>query len=148
MNNQANGRGHNIYQLGFFIPPVYNGLHTYVGKVMDASTNKPLSAAHVYYIKNGDEMGVITNQKGEFTLLAEPNDLVIISFLGFETIEARASELNQIEYMQPKYEQLNEVNITNKKGDPKNNTILYLGLGVLGIVLGYSLVDSKNNKSV
>jgi len=148
MYNQSNGYGHSIYQMGFFSPLVSTGLQTYRGKVVDANTNTPLSAAHVYYFKNGNEIGVITNQNGEFVIEASPDDFIIISFMGFQTIEARASELRAIEYMHPEVEQLEEVNITNKKEEPKSNMMLYLGLGVLALMIGSSIGNMQKSESV
>jgi hypothetical protein len=147
MRNQRIGFGYGQRQLGlFYTPQVNTGLQTYRGKVVDFNTNKPMSAANVYYYKNGKLTGTITNQNGEYVIQANPNDVVIISFMGFETIKTLAAELENIEYMQTNIEELDTAYITNKKEGPKNNRILFLGLGVLAIVIGSSFVNSDNSK--
>lgn len=103
------------------------------GKVIDMSTNEPLSAAHVYYLRNGIKIGVITNIRGEYELQASPTDIIIISFLGYKISEVLASKIEAIEYLEPYLEELKEVVITGTK-KTKNNNMLYVGLGLLVLI--------------
>lgn len=136
----------NSYRLGWFpingsTPPLstppFNPTGDSIllkGRIVDISTNKPLEGAHVYYLRNGVKIGSTTDLNGEYELQAEPTDIITISFLGFETVTLKASEIQKTEYLDPKYEQLNEVVVTAPKKN-KNNTMLYLGLGILGFTV-------------
>ena len=142
--NNAIGNANNIIcGLGFgpfdFTTP---GLNILKGKVVDYSTNKPLSGAHVYYIKNGKEIGVITNQNGEYELEASPNDVITISFMGYEPIQDLASKIGEVEYLSTKAEQLKTIYLTDKK--PVNKSLL-LGVGVAAaLIIGVSLANSED----
>lgn len=143
----------NVYgngsSLGYGLPWLWSfsestpntGLITLKGKVVDFNTNKPLSPAHVYYIQNGVKVGVITNQNGEYELEASPDDVIIISHLGYDGVEALASEIRKVEYLTPKEEQLPEVVVTAPKNTPqkKDNTLMYVGLGVLAVIVGVAV---------
>jgi len=67
------------------------------GFVIDAETNKPLPDANVVLISE-NFFGDVTDVNGEFRFVADvnPNDKLVISYVGFETVEYRISELNHI----------------------------------------------------
>ena len=67
------------------------------GFVMDAETNLPLKDANVVLISE-KFFGDVTDVNGEFRFVADvnPNDKLVISYVGFETVEYRISELNHI----------------------------------------------------
>ncbi|MFI0429615.1 carboxypeptidase-like regulatory domain-containing protein [Mariniflexile sp. HMF6888] len=104
------------------------------GRVIDFETNKPLPGAHVYYIRNGEKKGSTTNWNGEYELQTLPTDLITISFIGYKAVEAKASDIQKIEYLDPQYEELKDVVVTAPK-KTKNNTILYVGVGLFALVV-------------
>jgi hypothetical protein len=67
---------------------------TFNGKVVDATTKKPVIYANVYLI--GSSLGVVTNDDGDFILkvpIAELGRKVGISNIGYKTVELSLSEL-------------------------------------------------------
>lgn len=115
------------------------------GRVMDYSTNKPLSGAHVYYYKNGIKQGVITDMDGYYRLEALPTDVVTISFLGYDGIEDVASRINPIEFLSPKPEVLKTVYLTNEKETEKKPISKGLIIGIAGAVILAVIVAKGNN---
>ena len=59
------------------------------GQVIDATTKKPLSAAHILNLNT--VTGSITNEKGLFELTSKANDTVLVSFLGFSSIKLKVT---------------------------------------------------------
>ena len=53
-------------------------------RVVDAETGEPLPYVSVY-VSEGN--GSITNMDGEFSVAAEPSDVLRISYAGYETME-------------------------------------------------------------
>lgn len=66
---------------------------TYCGRVVDEN-GQPISYATVYPEKQ-PELGTATNNNGQFSFNAElkDNDRIIISFIGYEKVEAKSEEL-------------------------------------------------------
>ena len=60
------------------------------GVIFDGTMNEPLIGANV--IVKGTTNGTVTDLDGKFTLEANPNDILVISSIGFKTIEVKASE--------------------------------------------------------
>ncbi|MCM0718405.1 TonB-dependent receptor [Parabacteroides sp. W1-Q-101] len=60
------------------------------GVIFDGAMNEPLIGANV--IVKGTTNGTVTDLDGKFTLEANPNDILVISSIGFKTIEIKASE--------------------------------------------------------
>lgn len=77
------------------------------GVVFDNSTQYPLSAASVYY-RDGTA-GTITNNDGEFTLERVENKTIVISYLGYETLEYNQNSLPKFIYLIPLSIQLPEL---------------------------------------
>ncbi|QXP73843.1 carboxypeptidase-like regulatory domain-containing protein [Tenacibaculum sp. AHE15PA] len=59
------------------------------GQVIDADTQKPLSAAHILNLNT--VTGTITNEKGIFELTSKANDTVLVSFIGFSSIKLKVT---------------------------------------------------------
>lgn len=59
------------------------------GQVIHAENEKALSAAHILNLNS--VVGTITNDEGLFELTAIPNDTVLVSFLGFESIKLKVT---------------------------------------------------------
>ena len=151
--NNAYGNGNNLgYGLGLGLFDWSNTnaqLSNIQGKIIDGSTNKPLSPTNIYYTKNGKKVGVITNINGEYELQASPTDIITISFIGFESIIVPASEIRAIEYLYPMNVQLEEVIVTATKTPPKTtkNNNLIIGFGVLAAVVIASIASKKEYKN-
>lgn len=60
------------------------------GIVFDGGMNEPLIGANV--VIKGTTNGTVTDLDGKFTLEANPNDILVISSIGFKTVEIKASE--------------------------------------------------------
>ena len=60
------------------------------GVVFDGGMNEPLIGANV--VVKGTTNGTVTDLDGKFTLEATPNDILVISCIGFKTLEIKASE--------------------------------------------------------
>lgn len=58
-------------------------------KVVNDADDKPMSNVHVINLTT--VKGVITNEKGEFELAAQPDDELFFSFLGFKSIKVRVT---------------------------------------------------------
>lgn len=63
------------------------------GIVFDGGMNEPLIGANV--IIKGTTNGTVTDLDGKFTLEADPNDILVISSIGFKTIEIKASDASK-----------------------------------------------------
>ncbi|MBP3711157.1 MAG: carboxypeptidase-like regulatory domain-containing protein [Bacteroidaceae bacterium] len=76
------------------------------GHVVDAATGEPLPYAAVYK-ESGS--GVMTNVEGEYRLSATEQDVLTFSFVGYEKLRLRASELPQTVRLTPFEQVLREV---------------------------------------
>ncbi|MDE1206774.1 carboxypeptidase-like regulatory domain-containing protein [Tenacibaculum larymnensis] len=57
------------------------------GQIIDSESKKPLSAAHILNLNS--VVGTITNEKGLFDLVAQANDTVLVSYLGYSSIKLK-----------------------------------------------------------
>ncbi|WP_440121636.1 carboxypeptidase-like regulatory domain-containing protein [Tenacibaculum sp. Ill] len=57
------------------------------GQIIDSESKKPLSAAHILNLNS--VVGTITNEKGLFNLVAQANDTVLVSYLGYSSIKLK-----------------------------------------------------------
>ncbi len=64
---------------------LYENLKTITGKVTEEGTTTPLPGATV--VIEGTEKGTVTDFDGNFSLDANSGDILVVSFLGFETIK-------------------------------------------------------------
>ena len=62
---------------------------TLKGQVIDSETQKPLSASHILNLNSVD--GTITDDKGNFELVARANDTVMVSYLGYSSIKIKVT---------------------------------------------------------
>ncbi|WP_278630484.1 SusC/RagA family TonB-linked outer membrane protein [Parabacteroides goldsteinii] len=60
------------------------------GVVFDGGLNEPLIGANV--VVKGTTNGTVTDLDGKFTLEATPNDILVISSIGFKSLEIKASD--------------------------------------------------------
>ncbi len=59
------------------------------GQVIDSETQKPLSASHILNLNSVE--GTITDDKGNFELVARANDTVMVSYLGYSSIKIKVT---------------------------------------------------------
>jgi len=57
------------------------------GKIMDVNTRFPLKSAHILNLNS--VVGTITNRFGEFAITAKKNDILYISYIGYESIKLK-----------------------------------------------------------
>lgn len=62
------------------------------GKVIDATTNEPLIGVSI--LEKGTSNGVITDIDGNFNIQTNPDAILVFSYIGYTTIERKASECN------------------------------------------------------
>jgi len=80
------------------------------GKVMDAEANAPLPGATV--LVKGTTNGAITGYDGTFTINASAGDMLVITFVSYETVEIAASN-DMVISMKPQVNSLGEIVITS-----------------------------------
>lgn len=80
-------------------------------KIVDEVSRKPLSYATVYVAPH---QGTISNQEGEFSIAASPEDKVRISYVGYESQMVKASEMPAVVLLKPMAVRLNEITVTVK----------------------------------
>lgn len=114
---------------------------TYQGTVK-ATDGSPLIGAHVVNLNT--KKGEVTDDNGFFIIEANPDDVLKISFVGFNDVTIPAVQLPTVLNMQDDKNVLDEVVVTATK-TAKKNPALILGAGLLGLFF-YS--KSKQNKPV
>ena len=57
------------------------------GQVIDSETKKALSASHILNLNSVE--GTITNDMGNFEIMARANDTEIVSYLGYSSIKIK-----------------------------------------------------------
>ena len=91
------------------------------GQVIDSETKKPLSASHILNLNSVE--GTITDDEGNFELVAQANDTVIVSYLGYSSIKIKVTNdlLKGNELLIALYEKSEEVKeiIKGMKKDEK-----------------------------
>ena len=99
-----------------------------IGGYVLSTNNEPISYANVIF--KGSREGTITNENGKFYLESQKKwDTVIVSFLGYKTIEVpleKRVDFNLTFYLEEESEQLNEVLIVTGKQPKKNNPAIDL----------------------
>lgn len=67
---------------------------SYKGKVIDATTSEPLIGVSIQ--DKGTGNGVITDIDGNFSIQTTPEAVLVFSYIGYTTVEKKASECNGI----------------------------------------------------
>ena len=78
---------HRIYANTIAVVQAENS--TIKGKVIDSQTSEPLTGA--YITVNGTKKVAVTNLDGEFTIDAKPGDELVVTSLGYEKMQVRAT---------------------------------------------------------
>ena len=102
----------------FLWAPVFCFSQTLKGKVIDASTNKPIETVTVYF--DNTTVGTTTNQNGEFSMTYTDaiQSSLVISYLGYEKVlinNYRDQEYIKV-YLKPASVVLDEVNLDYDDG--------------------------------
>ncbi len=97
-----------IILLLFAVRPL-SAQHTYTARVVDASTGDALPMASVYI---SAAHSTITNQEGDFSILANPDDMLRISYVGYNAKSVKASDLGSKVELKPYTQMLQEVTVT------------------------------------
>ncbi|MBS9462097.1 carboxypeptidase-like regulatory domain-containing protein [Flagellimonas sp. 389] len=110
----------------------------YKGKILDAKSGLPIPYVNIGIIEKG--VGTVSDEEGIFHLEFNPDlytskDVVLFSSLGYETLEIPISNLKFVynEYptlkLNPSILELNEVIVTDKKGDFVEKSVGYKNTG-------------------
>lgn len=86
-----------------------NAQNSITGTILSDATSEPLSGVTIK--ARGSDKTVFSDENGNFRILAAPDDILIISSIGFATLEIKGSAASTIR-MQPAANDLNEVVIT------------------------------------
>ena len=73
---------------------------TFTARVVDATTGDPLPMASVYV---SSSHSIITNQEGDFSIVAQPEDVLRITYVGYNAKNVMASELGRKVALKPFY---------------------------------------------
>lgn len=82
---------------------------TFTARVVDATTGDPLPMASVYV---SSSHSTITNQEGDFSIVAQPEDVLRITYVGYNAKNVKASELGRKVALKPYARMLQEVTVT------------------------------------
>jgi hypothetical protein len=83
--------------------------NTYTARVVDETTDDALPLASVYISAS---RSTITNQEGDFSIQADPNDMLRISYVGYNAKNIKASDLGSTVKLKPYAKMLQEVTVT------------------------------------
>ena len=75
---------------------------------MDASTGEPIIGASIH-IKGNKRVGTVSDTQGGYTLSAAPGVTLVISYIGYETLEVRATEKEQVIQLKESSQTLSEL---------------------------------------
>lgn len=97
-----------IILLMFALRPI-TAQNTYTARVVDATTGDPLPMASIYISASHS---TITNQEGDFSIVAHSEDVLRISYVGYNTKNVKASDLGSKVELKPYTTMLQEVTVT------------------------------------
>lgn len=86
---------------------------TYTARIVDAETGEPLPLVNIYL---SEHQSTLTNFDGEFSLEAQPEDLLRITCIGRQSIALHAGELPAVLRMQMLSSTLSEVTVHDVEG--------------------------------
>lgn len=114
------------------------------GKILD-DQNMPLEGANVY-LQDNTSKGTVTNTAGTFALPdLNPSDIVVLSYIGFESQTYRADSIPPTIQLEPNVEIIPGVTVTAKQ--KKNLQIA--GWALLGtlIIFAFAKRDKKKKEA-
>ncbi|MEA5427766.1 TonB-dependent receptor [Arcicella lustrica] len=93
-----------------------------VGKIIDAKDNAPLAGATV--LIKGTQTGTTSNFDGNFTLSAKPEDIVLVSFVGYVSQQVKVGNQNSLTIkLNPDQQDLNEVVVIGSRSNQARTNI-------------------------
>ena len=78
------------------------------GRIVDATTGEPIIGASIH-IKGNKRVGTVSDTQGGYTLSAAPGVTLVISYIGYETLEVRATEKEQVIQLKESSKTLSEL---------------------------------------
>ena len=88
------------------LPPVVAQNLTLQGRIRDAETGEPLPFASIYVAAG---RGTLTNAEGDFSLSAEYQDVLTFSYVGYEKLKLKATDVPRVVKLKPFARDLKEV---------------------------------------
>lgn len=111
---------------------------------------EPLSDAHLRVVNSSGQFKfvAVTDHLGTFELTTLSSDLVEVSHVGYKSVVVPVYDIEYVIELQEETELLDEIVITTTNPPKKkSNTLMYLGLSVLGLFL-LSKKKNKDNKGL
>ena len=78
------------------------------GRIVDAATGEPIIGASIH-VKGNKRIGAVSDMQGGYTLSAAPGVTLVISCIGYETLEVRATEKEQVIQLKENSKTLSEL---------------------------------------
>ena len=78
------------------------------GRIVDAATGEPIIGASIH-VKGNKRIGAVSDMQGGYTLSAAPGVTLVISYIGYETLEVRATEKEQVIQLKESSKTLSEL---------------------------------------
>ena len=127
-----------LFLIWILLPCIASAQNDYKGRVLDAITNAPIPYVNIGIVDKG--IGTVSDEEGLFHLPLNipdlsPDEKILFSSLGYQSIEVfvRDIELVYNEYpviqLKPEIVALNEVVVTNVKGEFVDESIGYKNKG-------------------
>ena len=104
------------------------------GTVVDADTNEPLPGATV--LVKGSKTGIVTGFDGTFSIEASSSDVLVISYLGYNSVEVQAGDDLLIK-LESAYTSLNEVAVIANIAIDRKTPVAYTTVTPQDIVENY-----------
>lgn len=125
------------------------------GKIISADDKQILSGATIVNVTQSQKrkvtIGTTTNQEGFFTLEASPNDLIRISFVGYQTLENQVQNIPQNIELMPQVIEIEGTTVVAPSHNGKvqtSKTWFWLTLVALGGAIGWYALSPKPAKKV
>ena len=100
--------------LSFYVP-INAFAQQITGRIVDKQTNEPIPGAAIMY--QGTSIGVVSNNQGIFVI--EPNsnnEMLEVSFVGYETISLSKNKISSIIKLAQSVTNLNQIIVTGNRG--------------------------------
>lgn len=99
-----------------------NSKQTVSARVVD-ERNEPLPGVGVVVKSTTSTRGVITDLDGSFSIQVSPDEILQISFLGYETLEIKAGQVGNVVRLSPKANEMDEVTVIGFAKQRKESVI-------------------------
>lgn len=119
------------------------------GHIVDATTGEPIVGASIR-VKGNKRIGSISNKQGGYTLSASPGVTLIISCVGYETLEIQAIEKDQVIQLKENSKTLGElvvVGYTTQRKESLTGSMINLKASKLKDITTPSVSNLLNGKA-